>query len=49
MNDIGIWIYMVPDRTARNAATAAAAIGAVVLALRALIGKEPGLVEMELK
>jgi hypothetical protein len=49
INDLGIWIYMVPDRTARNAATAAAAIGAVVLALRALIGKEPGLVEMELK
>jgi hypothetical protein len=48
-NDIRIWIYMVPDRAARIAATGAAAIGGIILGVRALVGKEPGLVEMEFR
>jgi hypothetical protein len=47
LNDIAIWIRMVGDSTARSAAIGAAGIGGIILAIRAIVGKEPGLVEME--
>jgi hypothetical protein len=49
LNDVATWIRMVGDRTARVAAIAAAGIGGVILGVRAIIGKEPGLVEMEVR
>jgi len=46
---IGDWIAWVPNMAAQRAALAAAGVGAVILAWRALVGKEPGLVEMEVR
>jgi len=48
-NTITTWIYNVPDRGARTAAVAAAGVSAIILGVRAIVGKEPGLVEMEIK
>lgn len=46
---IGNWFITVPNVAVTRAALGAAAVGGVVLGLRALWGKEPGLVEMEMK
>jgi len=45
---IGTWIEGVPNTAVQRAALAAYGIGSLVLALRALVWKEPGLVEMEM-
>lgn len=49
LNDIYIWIMMYGDPAARLAAVAAAGVGGIILGIRAIIGKEPGLVEVEIK
>jgi hypothetical protein len=46
---IGNWIITVPNVGVTRAALGAAAVGGVVLGIRALLGKEPGLIEMEMK
>lgn len=45
---IGTWVEGVPNTAVQRAALAAYAVGSMVLALRALVWKEPGLVEMEM-
>ncbi|MEM2922391.1 MAG: hypothetical protein QXF26_08770 [Candidatus Bathyarchaeia archaeon] len=45
--DIGVWIKTVPNMVGQRAAVAAAGIGGVILALRALVWREPGLIELE--
>jgi hypothetical protein len=45
---IGTWVEGVPNTAVQRAALAAYGVGAIVLALRALVWKEPGLVEMEM-
>jgi len=48
-NSIGEWIATVPNMAVQRGALGAAAVGGIVLGIRALVGKEPGLVEMEMK
>lgn len=45
---IGVWIKTVPNMVGQRAAIAAAGIGAIILSLRALVWKEPGLIELEI-
>ena len=45
---IGDWIMKVPYMASNRGAMIAAGIGVVVLAIRALVGREPGLIEMEM-
>jgi len=45
--DIGTWIEAVPNAAAQRAALAAAGVGTLILGVRAIVGKEPGLIEME--
>ena len=45
---IGDWIMKVPYTASNRGAMIAAGIGVVVLAIRALVGREPGLIEMEM-
>lgn len=45
---IGDWARTVPYAAVQQAASAAAGVGGILLGIRALIGKEPGLVEMEI-
>jgi hypothetical protein len=45
--DIGTWIESVPNAAAQRAALAAAGVGTLILGVRAIVGKEPGLIEME--
>jgi hypothetical protein len=44
---IGDWIMKTPYMASNRGVMIAAGIGIVILAVRALVGKEPGLVEME--
>jgi len=44
---IGDWIEKVPYATAMRAVTIITAVGTLIVALRALAGKEPGMIEME--
>jgi hypothetical protein len=46
--DITYWIQSVPQTGTNRAALAAAAISGIVLGIRALAGREPGLIEMEI-
>jgi hypothetical protein len=45
--DIGSWIEQVVNGPAQSASLACAGVGTLILATRALVGKEPGLIEME--
>jgi hypothetical protein len=45
---IGDWARTVPYAAVQQAASAAAGVGGILLGVRALVGKEPGLVEMEI-
>jgi hypothetical protein len=45
---IGDWARTVPYAAVQQAASAAAGVGGILLGVRAHIGKEPGLVEMEI-
>jgi len=49
VGDVGVWVKSVPNMIGQRAAVAAAGVGGVILALRAIIWKEPGLVEVELQ
>lgn len=49
IGDLGVWIKTVPNMIGQRSAVAAAGIGAIILGLRALIGKEPGIIEVEVK
>jgi len=42
------WIKIVPNMIGQRAAIAAAGMGAVILGLRALVWKEPGIIELEI-
>jgi len=42
------WIKVVPNMIGQRAAVAAAGIGAIILGLRALVWKEPGIIEIEI-
>lgn len=44
---IGDWIMKTPYMASNRGVMIAAGIGIVILAIRALVGKEPGLIEME--
>jgi hypothetical protein len=44
---IGDWIMKTPYMASNRGVMIAAGIGIVILAVRALVGKEPGLIEME--
>jgi hypothetical protein len=46
---IGNWIIVVPNTAVTRVATIVAAVGGVALGIRAIMGKEPGLIEMEMK
>jgi hypothetical protein len=46
--EIGDWARTVPYAAVQQAASAAAGVGGILLGVRALVGKEPGLVEMEI-
>jgi len=45
--DIGTWVEAVPNTAVQRAALAAAGVGTLILGVRAIVGKEPGLIEME--
>ena len=45
---VGDWVRTVPYQAVQQAASAAAGVGGILLGVRALVGKEPGLVEMEI-
>jgi hypothetical protein len=47
ISEISYWVWTVPATAATRGALIASAIGAVSLGLRALVGKEPALVEAE--
>ena len=42
------WIKLIPNMIGQRAAIAAAGMGAVILGLRALVWKEPGIIELEI-
>jgi len=44
---VGTWIEQVVNASAQRASLAAAGVGTIILAIRALVTKEPGLIEME--
>jgi hypothetical protein len=44
----GDWVEAVPYLTVNRAITLTTAIGTLIVAIRALVGKEPGIIEMEL-
>lgn len=46
--DIGVWIETVVATSVIRAFTTAMSVGTIVLVIRALVGKEPGLIELEL-
>jgi len=41
------WIKGIPNTASQRAALAAAAVGGIILGVRALVGREPGLIEAE--
>jgi hypothetical protein len=45
---IGEWIVTVLNKAVQRATAATIAVGGIVTVLRALVGKEPGLIEMEM-
>ena len=45
---IAEWIEKVAYSTTARAITIVSAIGTLILAVRALVGKEPGIIEMEM-
>lgn len=45
--DIGTWIEGVPNTAAQRAMLATTGLGAIVLGVRAIVGKEPGMIEVE--
>jgi hypothetical protein len=45
--DIGTWIEGVPNTAAQRAMLATTGLGAIVLGIRALVGREPGMIEVE--
>jgi hypothetical protein len=47
--DVGVWIETVIATTVIRAFVTAAAVGTVVLTIRALVGREPGLIELEVR
>lgn len=49
VGDVGVWVKTVPNMIGQRAAVAAAGVGAVILGLRALVWREPGLVEVQMQ
>lgn len=49
INPVFDWIVAIPHSAANRAALIGAGVGAIVVGMRALIGKEPGLMEYEAK
>ncbi len=47
LGPIGDWIGEIPMTATQRAALACTAVSSIVLAIRALVGKEPGLIEVE--
>lgn len=47
LGDFANWIKGIPNTAAQRAALLAAAVGGIVLGIRALVGKETGLIEAE--
>jgi hypothetical protein len=47
INWIGNWLWTVPTKAITQTFIAAAGIASIVLGVRALLGREPGLIEME--
>jgi hypothetical protein len=47
-NPIGEWIVTVLNKAVQRATAACLAVGGIVIMVRALAGKEPGLIEMEM-
>jgi hypothetical protein len=45
--DIGTWIEGVPNTAAQRAMLATTGIGTIVLGIRAIMGREPGMIEVE--
>jgi len=45
---IGDWIEMFPFAAASRALLLSTAVGACIIAARALLGREPGLIDMEM-
>jgi hypothetical protein len=43
------WLLMVPNMAVTRTIIAAAGIGSIVLGIRALVGREPGLIELEVR
>ncbi|MCJ7608835.1 hypothetical protein MUP00_04095 [Candidatus Bathyarchaeota archaeon] len=46
--EVGTWIEQVVNGSVQRAALGAAGVGTLILGIRALVGKEPGLIEMEI-
>jgi hypothetical protein len=46
---LGDWVAAVPAMAVNRAALAAAGVGTLVLGIRALVGREPGIIEMEMQ
>ncbi len=47
INDLNVWLQQVPDAAVQRAVLGCASVGSVILALRALVNKEPSLAETE--
>lgn len=47
INDLNVWLQQVPDAAVQRSVLGCASIGSVILALRALVNKEPSLAETE--
>jgi hypothetical protein len=45
--DIGTWIETVPNTAAQRAMLATTGLGAIVIGIRAILGREPGMIEVE--
>lgn len=45
---IADWIKAIPNTASQRSALAAAAVGGIILGVRAIVGKEPGLIEREM-
>jgi len=48
LGPVGLWIQFVPHTAAQRAGLIGAAVGAIIVGVRALVGKEPGLMEVEI-
>ena len=48
LGPVGLWIAQVPHAAAHRAGLIGAAVGAIIVGIRALVWKEPGLMEVEI-